>query len=175
MIREHYSFISEKHSGQEDRRLEWESIKLELRCLTIPYAKNKAGHPRKKEEDLQKRLRDLEPLISSGADSAQLNNLETEYNELKQKLCHIYEHRGKDAIARSKARWIEQGEKPTKYFFNLEKRNFNHKTVQAVKRSDGKSATNREDILEEIEIFYKNLYTSSVVFENMRFENFIEN
>ena len=169
------TFISEKHSRQEDKRLKWESIKLELRCLTIPYAKNKANHLRKTEEALQKRLKDLELLISSGADSTQLNHLENEYNELKQKLCHIYEHKGKGAIVRSKARWIEQGEKPTKYFFNLEKRNFNYKTVQAVKRSDGNTATNKEDILEEIEIFYKNLYTSSVVFENMQFENFIDN
>ena len=30
---------------------------------------------------------------------------------------------------RSKSRWLEEGERPTKYFFNLEKRNYNKKTV----------------------------------------------
>jgi len=73
---------------------------------------------------------------------------------LKQELCLIYENRAKGLIVRSKTRWIEQGEKPTKYFFNLEKRNKNHKTIKELKHSDGKSETKEEDILEEIEIFY---------------------
>ena len=41
----------------------------------------------------------------------------------------IYEANGKRAIFRSKVRWIEKVEKPTKYFFNLEKRNYDKKTV----------------------------------------------
>ena len=92
---------------------------MELRGLTIPYAKNKAKKPRRKENDLQKRLSDLDQLISnaSGVDSARANYLEAEYNQWKQELCLIYENKGKDSIVRSKTRWIEQGEKPTKYFF----------------------------------------------------------
>ena len=34
---------------------------------------------------------------------------------------------------RSKARWLEQGEKPTKYFFNLEKNNYDRKIVKELK------------------------------------------
>ena len=39
------------------------------------------------------------------------------------------EAKGKGAIFRSKIRWIEKGEKPTRYFFNLEKRNYHKKIV----------------------------------------------
>ena len=42
LIRDNYSSISEKYSGQEDKRSKWELVKMELRGLTIPYAKNKA-------------------------------------------------------------------------------------------------------------------------------------
>ena len=38
LIRENYSSISEKYSGQEDKRLKWELIKMELRGLTISSA-----------------------------------------------------------------------------------------------------------------------------------------
>jgi len=38
--------------------------------------------------------------------------------------------KGKEAMFRSKARWLEQGEKPTKYFFNLEKKNYDRKIVK---------------------------------------------
>ena len=38
---------------------------------------------------------------------------------------------------RSKAKWVEQGEKPTKDFFNLEKRNYKKKNITQLKISDG--------------------------------------
>ena len=34
---------------------------------------------------------------------------------------------------RSKARRFEQGEKPTKYFFNLEKRNYDRRVIKELK------------------------------------------
>ena len=49
-----------------------------------------------------------------------LDQYEGEKNELNS----LYKSKGKEAIFRSKVKWIEQGEKPTKYFFNLEKKNY---------------------------------------------------
>ena len=42
----------------------------------------------------------------------------TEYDNLKTERQRIYEAKGKGAILRSKVRWVEQGEKPTKYYLN---------------------------------------------------------
>lgn len=47
--------------------------------------------------------------------------------------------------------------------------------IKELKQPDGKSLTKEEEILEEIEIFYKELYTSSESVENALFKNFIEN
>ena len=150
---------------------------MELRGLTIPYAKTKAKNIRRKEREIQKRLSDLDQFISSAssANNHRANHLEAEHNQLKQELCLIYENRGKGSIVRSKTRWIEQGEKLTKYFFNLEKRNYNHKTIKELKYPEGKSVTKEEEILEEIERFYKELYTSTTSFENTQFISYIEN
>ena len=38
---------------------------------------------------------------------------------------------------RSRTRWIENGEKPTKYFFNLEKQNSEKKIITQLKTTDG--------------------------------------
>ena len=46
---------------------------------------------------------------------------------------NIYKVKGERSIFRCKARWSEQGEKPTKYFLNLEKRNNNIKIVTELK------------------------------------------
>ena len=60
-------------------------------------------------------------------------------------------------------------------FFNLEKRNYNHKTIKELKYPEGKSVTKEEEILEETERFYKELYTSTTSFENTQFISYIEN
>ena len=51
------------------------------------------------------------------------------HDAAKEELNEIYDLRGKEAIFRSKAKWIEEGEKPTRYLFNLEKRNYEKKTI----------------------------------------------
>ena len=177
LIRENHSSISEKYSELEDKRLKWELVKMELRGLTIPYAKTKAKTIRRKERDLQKRLSDLDQFISSAsnADNHRAKHLEAEHNQLKQELCLISENTGKGSIVRPKTRWIDQGEKPTKYIFNLDKQNYNHKTIKELKYHDGKSMTKEEEILQEIERFYKELYTSTTSFENAQFISYIAN
>ena len=55
-------------------------------------------------------------------------------------------------------RWIEHGEKPTKYFFNMERRNYTKKTITELAMGGGTTISNDDDILEEIRGFYENLY-----------------
>lgn len=44
-----------------------------------------------------------------------------QYEDLKKELQQLYENEGEAAKYRSKCLWVEKGERPTKYFFNLEK------------------------------------------------------
>ena len=119
LIRENYTVISERYASLEDKKLKWELIKMELRGLTIPYAKNKAKKGRIKETNIQKRMEELDSLMSNLANMDYISHqLKAEYTTLKEDLCLIYENKAKGAIIRSKTKWIEQGEKPTKYFFD---------------------------------------------------------
>ena len=52
-----------------------------------------------------------------------------------------------------------KGEKPTKYFFNLEKRHYSRKAE--VELSNGKHLHKADEIKEEIENFYRDLYNSN--------------
>ena len=47
-------------------------------------------------------------------------------------------------MLRSKMKWIEQGEKPTKYFYNLEKTNHEKKLVREVKLEIDPAQVNKE-------------------------------
>ena len=103
-------------------------------------------------------MEELDSLMSSLANMDYIiHQLKAEYTTLKEDLCLICENKAKGAIIRSKTKWIEQGEKPTKYFFNLEKRNYHRKTIKSLKRPDGELITNELEILKEIELYYGNL------------------
>ena len=59
-------------------------------------------------------------------------------------------------------KWIEQGEKPTKYFYNLEKTNYEKKLVREVKLENEEIISNPVQVNKEIEVFYRKIYTSKI-------------
>ena len=85
-----------------------------------------------------------------------------EYECLKTELRRIYEERADGAILRSKMIWIKHGEKPTKYFFNMERRNYTKKTITELTVAERTTISNDDDILKEIRGFYENLYKSDL-------------
>ena len=61
-------------------------------------------------------------------------------------------------MVRSRVRWHEEGERNTKYFLNLEKRNFSSTHISRVKTREGNETTNAEEILSMQKRFYEQLY-----------------
>ena len=76
------------------------------------------------------------------------------YEKLKKELQEIYEEKGRGAIFRSKARWTEDGEKPTKYFFNLEKTRYEKKIISQLKIGEDKFVSHFKQVNKEIENHY---------------------
>ena len=129
MVRELYPFLRNKYKNVKDIQLFWELLKMEIRLATISFAKGKAKIRNMRELEVNKLLEELDNVICN---SDNLENVEKElkyYDELKRELNEIYERKGRAAMYRSKCRWVEKGERPTKYFFNLEKRNYNRKAI----------------------------------------------
>ena len=88
---------------------------------------------------------------------------------------HWYDKKGEGAIFRSKLSWTEHGEKPTKYFFNLEAKHFTQKTIVELKISENKTVINDGEILKQIENFYRDLCTSQFSGSEELFDSFVEN
>lgn len=93
---------------------------MEIRDNTISFAKRKARAALKREVQISKRLEELDHEICNSDNLSDIENTLTEYDNLKTEFQSIYEEKGRAAIFRSKCRWVEKGERPTKYFFNLE-------------------------------------------------------
>ena len=160
-IRETYSRTRAFYSNLADARLLWEMLKMETRAATIAYSKKKAKATTNRELEIRRQLEILDRNICDNFNSPNIAHILNEYEDLKMELQSIYEEKGRAAIFRSKCRWVEKGERPTKYFFNLEKRNYNRKTITEL-RTESETVTNNESqILEAIENYYSELYASA--------------
>ena len=70
---------------------------------------------------------------------------------------------------------MEKEERPTKYFFNLEKQNYSKKTITELGDDDNYETIKEEAIiLETIEKFYEDLYSSKTTVSQEAFEEFIK-
>ena len=67
-------------------------------------------------------------------------------------------------IVRSRVRWAEEGEKPAKYFCNLESRNYSNKIIPKVVKDDGNTVINQEDILIEVKNFIKTYMVVKIIY-----------
>ena len=64
----------------------------------------------------------IDKSISNSCDNQNIEDKLREFDKVKNEFNSLYEIKGKGAIFRSKARWVEYGEKPPKHFFNMEKK-----------------------------------------------------
>ena len=78
---------------------------------------------------------------------------------LKYDLKMILNERTQGTIVRSRTKWYEEGQRNSKYFINLEKRQSSNKTINRL-QLDGTITENPQKILTEQRNFYIQLYTN---------------
>ena len=156
-LRAEITKFKQKYIDVKDLSLRWDLIKMEIRGFTIQYSKNKARKRRAEENHLQKQINDLYKKAELQPND---KTIITDINNARSRLREIMQHKTKGTILRSKVRWHEQGERNTRYFYGLEKRNHEKKTVTKLKLPDGNFTNDQFEILEEQMRFYKTLYTS---------------
>ena len=91
---------------------------MKIRSKTISYATMKKRADQEKERDLQNNIQSLETKIKLTEDEK--GKLES----YKQELIALREKKMEGVLLRSRARWVAEREKITKYFCALEKRNY---------------------------------------------------
>ena len=65
-------------------------------------------------------------------------------------------------LIRTHAQIIEEDEKPSKYFCNLENNNYSSKIIPKIENEDGSFIKEQDAILEEAKLFYQTLYNSGL-------------
>ena len=155
-----------------DKRAIWDWIKYNIRSHAIKFSKIKSQQNKEKETQLEN---DYSEAARKFEDDPSEDNKSRLY-EVKEKLEQSYDEEIKGVIIRARARWHEYGEKSSKYFLNLEKRNQVKKHIRKL-QINSSLTTNPSVILSEAKHFYMNLYQSTSVTANREIliENFLNN
>ena len=133
-----------------DIKVWWDIGKRYIKKLTQEYSR---------QISLEKRtiLKELETSITSfkrnGNNHEELELMEKEYEA-------IHSKQVEGAKIRSKIQWWEEGEKSTKYFHNLEKKNGKDKAWEKIWGDNGESIHGTDNIQKRQVQFYRDLYTS---------------
>ena len=129
-----------------------EVLLMEIRSKTISYATMKKKKMLQQEVQLENDIRCIENKTTKN---------ENDLDELKEKndtLVKIRQLKMEGVLLRSRARWVSDGEKVTKYFCGLEKRNYVSKQMTKLVKTNGVTVTETKDIIEETKQFYSSLY-----------------
>ena len=109
-------------------------------------------------KDLENKLLKQLEIIEKSLDSCTKSDSPEYFEYIKSK--GEWEKRTNGILLRSKAQWIEEGENNTKYFINLEKRNYDRKYIKTLITDNGKEITIQKDIVKEQMNFYVKLYAT---------------
>ena len=83
--------------------------------------------------------------------------------DLENKLKELVLQELSGVTIRSKARWLEEGEKPSRFFFRLERERIKRNSIFSVLDSNDVEVFSHAEIQKEIARFYSNLFSSEPI------------
>lgn len=131
----------------------WDKVKSEYKRTAISYSVRKQRRQRKQEDNLLKAISDLKKEIRPDLNKLRL---------LEQQLTDLVQKRLDGVKIRSRAQWVEDGEKPTKYFFELERKKQAAARITKLSTPEG-DAESDEDILNAANRYYQQLYNDDPI------------
>jgi len=144
--------------GTEDGLL-WETLKCRIRGTSVKFSSIIKKEKDKILKEYEHRLRTLKKEMPN---STNPDSCAREINTVEGKIEIIIRNKTEGARIRSKIKNYEEGEKSTKYFYNLEKRRYENKNIKILIDDKGNSIMNPDDILKEEVRYYQKLYTSTI-------------
>lgn len=159
-------------ASEESAETRWEFLKLKIKNEAIQYSKALAIKNRNTCIDLQSRLRVCESLLANAPTDI---NLIGSREEIKLLLDFYEQTKLKSAQTRSKEKWIEEGERNTKYFLGLEKSRANAKLFPNIELDNGDIIVDQFDILKTQKNYYENIYGRTDTFSQEKTDTFLHN
>ncbi|KAL3681274.1 hypothetical protein R1sor_024230 [Riccia sorocarpa] len=147
-------------STQKPWDLGWGRLRQILREEKAIVEKEEHGY-----QDLRREVEELRIWMEEEGGNSDL------HAELQLKEAELREQDLREARAwkyRSKEKWLKEGEAPSRYFYAQLKAKFSREKIAVLEREDGRRIIGHQEILREIEEYYKQLYTRGEETEETR-------
>ena len=123
-----------------------ETLLMEIRGKTISFSSYKSKLNKNRESNLIQEIDRLQKLLNE--------TNKDQLIELQHELENIRENKLKGYLIRSRAKWIEDGEKPSKYFCSLESSHYVNKSIPFIELENGVKLQDQNEILNEAVSFF---------------------
>ena len=157
------STLTAEYNTLANLSLKWDLMKTDIRNKTIAYCKQRSKEKREYEDMLFKKLENLDQDVNVHLSEEK----SAEFDDIKYKLERINAEKTEGIKIRSRAQWVEENERNSKLFINMEKRNYEMKHITKLKDSNDCDVTDPKEILKLQKEFYEKLYSN-----NSRCESF---
>ncbi len=141
-----------------DGRMRWELFKVNTQDCGQKMGKARAKQQKEYISNLQRSIDEINKKESNGEP---INK--EEKMAIENKINNYYKEKQDGCILRSKTQWVNEGERSTKFFFNLEKSKQSNNVIKEIKDTNGNLHTRDNEILKECALFYENLFSSKKV------------
>ena len=151
-----------------------ETLLCQIRGQIIRFSKKMKREEKKEEINLISEIKEIQELIDAGNEEIEKRD---SLRDKSLRLENLREKSTKGSMIRSRANIIDNWEKPSKVFLNLEKRNFTNKNIPSLITEDERVITDSKKILVMQKDFYQDLYSSkdSIPITNSEYSDRIEN
>ena len=145
----------------------------QIRGETIKFSKRQSRILKDEENKLIAKITDLENKIDKNNTNSEINKLE----ELNIKLEELRNNRLKGHQICSRYQHYKEWEKPSKYFLNLEKKNYLNKNITEIIDNNKKIINDPKKILKEQALFYRDLFSTknTNIKDNTRYMHLLDN
>ena len=136
----------------------WEDLKTNIRNISLTFAARRRSSVNSERNLLTKRL-------IRAKRAAQLGDVESSslVTELERSLHALISKESEGAKIRARAKWVEQGEKPTRYFFRLERARADKNSFESLFDEHGVEKSTPDELETILADFYTSLYSKDNV------------
>uniref|UniRef100_A0A8C2GDM5 Reverse transcriptase domain-containing protein n=1 Tax=Cyprinus carpio TaxID=7962 RepID=A0A8C2GDM5_CYPCA len=174
-FKESFKFFWEAHRktkpGFSSVQQWWDVGKVQIKQFTQQYTLNVTKELTRSLDFLEKEIIELESLAHSTGDPCFLEV----YSKKKAQMSDLLGYKTQGALVRSRFQNIDQMDAPSKYFFNLEKKNGQKRLIHALCSENGVLLSDPAEIRQRAVLFYQDLYRSELKSGICKENSFLEN
>ena len=146
------------YADAKDLGLKIEMLTSKIRVQGIKISKRRAREKRARLKELGKMIDVCEQEMNRNPSKETIQR----YKEVQSMIDSEEEEKGRRAMLFSGTRWIEEGEKPTKYFFRMNKTRDSKKHIGALQKPCGQFVTGIKGLMQYYTNHFQDIYTSKV-------------